>query len=230
MSIVFFLDSALLAFVSVCVSWISHGLGIERVGQKTLKGASSRPEWASLCAPRQQGREAYKVEARQGWALPLPGFPRCTPPWTPAPQHWLVIRASWSVCLPLTLRLCAPLRGFLCILAPPLQQSSRSGVSTCQPGLCGVGAAAQPAGRVPVSWGGSTGAQGLAPGEAFPMGLHLPCVTWCLSLCSPAEKVLPGLHAFPQLWPAPREGSPVSPPLLKQQRGGEAPRTPPPGV
>ena len=110
-SIVFFLGSALLAFVSVRVSWISHGLGIARAGQKTLKGASSCPEWASLCAPRQQGREADEVEAGQGWALPLPGFPRCTPPRTPAPQHWLVLRASWSVCLPLTPSLCVPLGG-----------------------------------------------------------------------------------------------------------------------
>lgn len=90
-----------------------------------LKGASSRPEWALLCAPRQQGREADEVEAGRGRALPLPGFPRCTLPRTPTPQHCLVLRAGWSACLPLTPRLCAPLGGFLRVLAPPLQQSSR---------------------------------------------------------------------------------------------------------
>lgn len=155
---------------------------------------------------------------------PRPGRP--LPNTGCAQGHWSV-SASHS--------LCAPLGGFLCVLAPPLQQSSRSGVGTCRPGLgpavlCSLGAAAQPAGRVPASRGGSTGAQGLARGKVFPVGLHLPCVTWCLRLCSPAEKVPPGLHAFTQLWPAPREGSPVSAPLLKQRRGGEAPRAPPPGV
>lgn len=167
------------------------------------------------------------MEAGRGWALPLLGFPRCTPPRTPAPQHWLCSGPLVCLCLPLTLRLCAPLGGFLCVLAPPLQQSSRSGVGTCRPGLgpavlCSLGAAAQPAGRVPASRGGSTGAQGLARGKVFPVGLHLPCVTWCLRLCSPAEKVPPGLHAFPQLWPAPREGSPRlrSPPQAAERWRG----------
>ena len=121
------------------------------------------------------------------------------------------------VCLPPTHSepLCAPRWGSSAFSPLPCSrvlvlESAPAGLGWARPVLCCVGAAAQPAGLVPVSRGGSTGAQGLTLGEAFPTGLHLPCVTWCLSLCSPAERSCQGFMPSPSCGLHPGRG-PSSP-------------------
>ena len=108
-----------------------------------------------------------------------------------------------------------PSVGFLLILAPPLQQSSRSGVSTCRPGLgpagpllCGCRRTASGPGPCVSGW--EHWGSRPHPGEAFPTGLHLPCVTWCLSLCSPAERSCQGFMPSPSCGLHPGRG-PSSP-------------------
>lgn len=128
-------------------------------------------------------------QTRRGPGPAVAGPPQGPLPRIPVPRHCLLLRAGWSarrllrvrLCLPLTSCLCVPLRGVPLHPHPSscsrvlVLESAPAGLGWALLVLCGLGATAQPEGRVPASWGGSTGAWGLAQGRCFPRASPALC-------------------------------------------------------
>lgn len=119
---------------------------------------------------------------------------------------------SVSACHSLRASVC-PSGGFLCILTPlpaaeflSWSRHLPAWAGPCWSSVVWVPLHSQRAGSLHLGVGA------LGPGASrragVSRGLHLPCVAWCLWLCSLGEKVPPGLHALPPavartLWVSP---------------------------
>lgn len=203
----------------MCVSEISRGLGTARAGQRTLKGVRLTPRAGfALCSRAPGGGRGRRGGGR---ALPLPGLLRAPCPGFQFPDTAFCsglagrpegFSGSVSACHSLRASVC-PSGGFLCILTPlpaaeflSWSRHLPAWAGPCWSSVVWVPLHSQRAGSLHLGVGA------LGPGASrragVSRGLYLPCVAWCLWLCSLGEKVPPGLHALPPavartLWVSP---------------------------